>query len=307
MPGPIRPGLTDSKGRLAAAGPGWDASSVGAQEQAGCRMALPPDLCLGLDGAPLRSCNQARCGASLRGNPLMHDPAFLLARLRHFPLLSALDETKLADLLPKLRHRRVHASDVIFAQGTKGDELFLLLSGTVRIVSALAKGREVTLAVLTAGDFFGDMSLLDGESRSAAAYAVEDCELLSLLRSDFFKAMDGSPESIRRLLALLSGRLRKANDRLRSVSLFTVRQRLAALLHELALSRGHSENGRGVLLPKDVNHPSLARTLSTSRETVTRELAELRSQGLVAQEGRRIRIVHVEGLTALFDGQDWAS
>ncbi len=237
----------------------------------------------------------------------MLDPAFVLARLRCFPLLSALDETKLAELLPKLRHRRVHASDVVFAQGTKGDELFLLLSGTVRIVSALAGGREVTLAVLTAGDFFGDMSLLDGKPRSAAAYAVEDCELLSLLRSDFFEAMDGSPESIRRLLALLSGRLRQANDRLQSVSLLTVRQRLAGLLCDLARTRGHSENGRGILLPKDVNHPSLAKILSTSRETVTRELAELRAQDLVAQEGRRIRILHVEGLEALLGRQDSAS
>jgi len=237
----------------------------------------------------------------------MHDRAFLVKHLRRFPLFSAVDETKLVKLIGRLRPRQVCASEPVFLQGTDGDELFLIVSGMIRIVLEPAGAREVTLAMLTAGDFFGEMSLLDGKPRSAAAYAVEDCELLSLLRSDFFEVMNGSPESIRRLLALLSGRLRQTNDRLQSVSLLSVRQRLAGLLCELARTRGHSENGRDILLPKDVNHPRLAETLSTSRETVTRELAALRAQDLVAQEGHRIRILHVEGLEALLGRQDSAS
>jgi len=233
----------------------------------------------------------------------MSEPSISLEQLNLFPLLEGLKKEDLVLLLDKLEYRPVPARDVVFSQGDQGEELFLLLSGTIRIVLLHEGGTDLTLAWLSRGEFFGEMCLLDRKPRSASAIAAEDCELLVLSRSAFFEFLATSPGSVSRLLALLSCRLRQANDSLENVSFLTVRRRLAGLLWELADRRGESDDRPGLILPRDVKHQVLAESLSTSRENVSRELARLQSRGLVAQEGRRIRVLQVEGLKALFEGQ----
>lgn len=229
------------------------------------------------------------------------DPALLSQHLERFPLLAALDESDLVRLAAKLLQRTVRARQPVFLQGEHGNELYLLLSGSVRIVAEGAEGREITLALLSEGNFFGDMAVLDGHPRSASAIAVEDCDILVLRQSDFFDVLERSPASVRRLLSFLSERLRRANERIHDLSLLTVRQRLAGVLRDLAVREGESDD-QGILLPREVNHRVLAETLSTSRETVSRELGELRTRGLVAQDGRRIRVLDAEGLKGVIEG-----
>lgn len=229
------------------------------------------------------------------------DPARLSEHLGRFPLLAALDESDRQRLAGRLQQRTVRARQPVFLQGEVGHELFLLLSGAVRIVAEGAEGREITLALLTEGNFFGDMALLDGHPRSASAVALEDCDILVLRQSDLFEVLERSPASVRRLLAFLSERLRRANERIHDLSLLTVRQRLAGVLRDVAMREGEPAED-GILLPSSINHRVLAETLSTSRETVSRELAELRARGLVAQDGRRIRVLDAEGLKGLIEG-----
>lgn len=229
------------------------------------------------------------------------DPARLGEYLERFPLLAALDESDRQRLAGRLQQRTVRARQPVFLQGEVGHELFLLLSGAVRIVAEGSEGREITLALLTAGSFFGDMALLDGHPRSASAIALEDCDILVLRQSDLFEVLERSPASVRRLLAFLSERLRRANERIHDLSLLTVRQRLAGVLRDVAMREGEPADD-GILLPAAINHRVLAETLSTSRETVSREIAELRARGLVAQNGRRIRVLDAEGLKALIEG-----
>lgn len=229
------------------------------------------------------------------------DPARLSEYLERFPLLAALDESDRQRLAGRLQQRTVRARQPVFLQGEVGHELFLLLSGAVRIVAEGSEGREITLALLTDGNFFGDMALLDGHPRSASAIALDDCDILVLRQSDLFEVLERSPASVRRLLAFLSERLRRANERIHDLSLLTVRQRLAGVLRDVALREGEPAED-GILLPSSINHRVLAETLSTSRETVSREIAELRTRGLVAQNGRRIRVLDAEGLKALIEG-----
>lgn len=229
------------------------------------------------------------------------DPDRLSELLGRFPLLAALDEADRQRVASRLQQRTVRARQPVFLQGEVGHELFLLLSGAVRIVAEGAEGREITLALLTDGNFFGDMALLDGHPRSASAIALEDCDILVLRQSELFEVLERSPASVRRLLAFLSERLRRANERIHDLSLLTVRQRLAGVLRDVALREGEPAED-GILLPSSINHRVLAETLSTSRETVSREIAELRARGLVAQNGRRIRVLDAEGLKALIEG-----
>lgn len=209
-------------------------------------------------------------------------------------MLAGLDDEERSVLVSRLHRRTLAPGEYAFRQGDPGEDLFLVADGSVQIKAAV-EGREVTLAVLAAGAFFGEMALLDGHPRSASAMAIGECRLLALSRADFLEVVGRSPASMRHLLAFLSERLRRVNERLGDTSRLTIRRRLAALLWEAASA--------SLLLPPDVTHRSLAERLGASRETVTRENRVLRDLGLVRQEGRRIRVLDLEALRVLaFEG-----
>ncbi|MBI3929548.1 MAG: Crp/Fnr family transcriptional regulator [Armatimonadetes bacterium] len=219
-------------------------------------------------------------------------------RLQEVPLFAVLDESARLELARQIKPRKFRYGQPIFLQGDPGDEMYLILEGEIRISRESPSGREVTLAILRDGNFFGDMVLLDGHPRSASAYAVTGCDTLMLRRSDFDEHLGRHPQSARKLLAYLSMRLRLADEKIQDLALLTVRQRLAAVLAEIALREGQHDEG-GVLLPKSVNHRVLAGLLGTSRETVSRMAAELKTQGLIEQVGRRVKVLHLEGLQAV--------
>lgn len=225
------------------------------------------------------------------------DPTALADELGGVPLFSVLEQKHLCELTRRFRPRHFGAGQPVFLQGDPGEEMYLVLDGRIRISCESTSGKEVTLATFTGGAFFGEMALLDGMPRSASAYAETRCEALLLRRTDFMDFLDRSPASARKLLAFLSRRLREANDKIQDLALLTVRQRLAAVLADLALREGEPE-GTGILLGKSINHRVLAAMLGTSRESVSRMAAELRERGLIEQRGRRVLVKDVEGLRA---------
>jgi len=223
------------------------------------------------------------------------------ARLVEIPLLAVLSEVEQEALAAMLMPRRMLKGQPVFLQGDPGDEMYLLLDGRIRISCESISGRDITLCFLKDGGFFGEMALLDGEPRSATAYAESNGTLLVLRRADFQRFLNEVPGAGISLLAFLSRRLRKANDRIQDFALLTVRERLAALLSDLAEREGEPvPDHPGVLLPPTVSHRALAGLLGTSRETVSRMYGEFKELGLVEQNGRRIMVLDLEGLRAIF-------
>lgn len=221
------------------------------------------------------------------------------SRLTGIPLFSVLDEGERRTLAARLMPRRILKGQPVFLQGDPGDEMYLLLEGRVRICYESLNGREITLDVLKDGGFFGDMALLDGEPRSATAMAETNGQLLVLRRADFQAFLNGCPNAAVSLLAFLSRRLRAANDKIQDLALLTVRQRLAAMLVDMAFREGEPIPG-GVLLAQGVTHKALSGLLGTSRETVSRMCGELKDLGLIEQQGRRLVVCHLEGLREIF-------
>jgi CRP-like cAMP-binding protein len=211
-------------------------------------------------------------------------------QLEKVPLLSVLSAEQRAELAQRMRPRRFNTDQTIFMQGDTGDCMYLLLEGTIKVVSETPSGREVTLTLLGPGSFFGDMALLDGEPRSASTYAVEPAQALVLHRSDFFSFLDHTPGAARSLLGFLSQRLRHANARIQDLALLTARQRLAAVLIDLAKRQGTSVED-GILLPRSVSHRVLAGLLGTTRETITRMAADFRTDGALEQVGRQLKVL----------------
>ncbi|PYK83886.1 MAG: cyclic nucleotide-binding protein [Verrucomicrobia bacterium] len=138
-----------------------------------------------------------------------------VATLRSVPLFASLDSKATAELGKYLTIHDYPKSATIFRYGDPGDAMYLIDVGKVRISITDADGAVVTLAELGAGDFFGDMAMLDGQGRSANATAIEHARLAKLTRDDFLSFMRGDPRVTLELLTALTQRLRRTDELLR--------------------------------------------------------------------------------------------
>jgi len=138
-----------------------------------------------------------------------------VATLRSVPLFASLDSKATAELGKYLTIHDYPKSATIFRNGDPGDAMYLIDFGKVRISITDADGAVVTLAELGAGDFFGDMAMLDGHGRSANATATEDARLAELTRDDFLSFMRSDPRVTIELLTALTLRLRRTDELLR--------------------------------------------------------------------------------------------
>jgi CRP/FNR family cyclic AMP-dependent transcriptional regulator len=210
--------------------------------------------------------------------------------LRRVPLFSGLSEMDLSGFAPVLRERRFPKGSVIMMQGERGDAVYLLAEGQVKVLLIGEDGREVILSVLGPGSFFGEMALLDDEPRSAHVVAMEDSLLLLLRREDFQARLRSSPDVALGLLRELSQRLRRADDKIGSLALRDVNGRIAHLLLELAEEEG------GDRITRKLTHAIIAQMVGASRETVSRTLSSLATSGVLRMSRREIILLDKEPL-----------
>jgi CRP/FNR family transcriptional regulator, cyclic AMP receptor protein len=148
----------------------------------------------------------------------MSDPAsqMTLEALRSVPLFASLDDDAARDLRSLLSEKMVPQKTRLFRQGDTGDAMYLIESGRVRISIRDADAQEVTLAELAQGDFFGEMSIIDGRKRSADAQVIEDSRLAVLSREAFLAFVRRKPDVALEMLTALTDRLRRTDELLRS-------------------------------------------------------------------------------------------
>ncbi len=208
--------------------------------------------------------------------------------LRRCRLFALVDAPTLSVCVANLRVRRYKKSDSVFHQGDPGDSLYIIESGSVKIVLPSPDGQEdAIIATLGRGEFFGELALLDGEPRSADAVAKEDTALLVLERDDFLAFLDRSPEVATKLLAALSRRLRRTDQLVQDAAFLDVPARLARALLQLSES---PEAATGL------TQSELAAMVGASRESVNRWLQFYRRRGLIDSASGSIRVLQPEEL-----------
>ena len=139
-----------------------------------------------------------------------------LEALRSVPLFASLDDAAATELRSLLRDKIVPRNTRLFRQGDTGDAMYLIESGRVRISIRDDDKQELTLAELAQGDFFGEMSIIDGRQRSADAQVIEDARLAILSRDAFLSFVRTNPDVALEMLSALTDRLRRTDDLLRS-------------------------------------------------------------------------------------------
>ena len=220
-------------------------------------------------------------------------PVLPLSVLQKVPLFAALPEGELVPFGELMRERSYPKGSVILFEDDPGDALYLVVTGQVKVVLIGEDGREVILSVLGEGTFFGEMSLLDDEPRSAHVIAMEDSVVLALRREDFRARLRASPEVAIALLRELSRRLRRADDQIGSLVLLDVNGRVAELMVRLATEEG------GDRISRKLTHATIAQMIGSSRETVSRTMRELQDRGLIAVTRQDITLTDRAGLQGL--------
>jgi CRP/FNR family cyclic AMP-dependent transcriptional regulator len=215
--------------------------------------------------------------------------------LQRVPLLAALTDTDRQALARSASRRRYWRGDIIFLKDDDGNSLFIVARGSVRIYVPSAQGADLTLAVLGAGQFFGDLSLLDGRPRSASAAALSDTNVVILERSDFVAVIRTRPAAVMSMLAVVVRRLRETDEMASDLAFLDVGGRLAKKLLDLAATNGVKRQD-GLLLDMLITQEELANMIGVTRESVNRNLSLFRRIGLVAKEGRRFVLRDPAGL-----------
>ncbi len=207
--------------------------------------------------------------------------------LRRVSIFADLEEEALASIAGLMSERRFPKESVIVGQEDLGDSLFVVSRGKVKVVLYGRSGREVILSIFKAGDFFGEMSLLDNQPRSANVIALEDSTLLTLERRAFAAHLEQYPQTALQILAEMSRRLRRADSVIGNLALLDVYGRVARFLRELAADEGEQIDG-GLVIRQRPTQQEIASMVGTSRETVSRALSEFQRRGFLEMTGRKI-------------------
>ena len=219
--------------------------------------------------------------------------------LRNVPIFTDLTDSDLTKIASKMVPRVYEKGQMILLEESMGETFFIITQGAVKVTRLSADGREVILAILGESDFFGEMSLLDGEGRSANIVANEEAKVLTLSRNDFLDCLESYPKIAIALLEELATRLRKSDQQIESLSLSDSEHRIGITLIRLAGELGTIKQGH-VTVKNLPYQQDIANMAGTSRETVSRTLKLLEDKKLVRRENRNLTIYNYDAFRQAF-------
>ena len=215
--------------------------------------------------------------------------------LSNVGIFSQLKPSEVEPLAAKMRRRNYQRGEVIFHQDDPGDRLHFVANGMVKISLVSPDGRENDIALLSSGDCFGEMSVLNGGVRSATAVAVEATETMTMTRYDFLSFINEHSGVAIEIIALLVRRLRAIDEMIGDMVFLDVPSRVAKKLLNLVETYQNSQDSNGdVAIP--IGQEELSRLVGSSRETVSRALTSYRKMGLLTTSHRKITITNMQGL-----------
>jgi len=212
----------------------------------------------------------------------------LLARV---PLFADMQPDDLRHLADQLRSRPYRKGEMIFMAGDPGTSLYIIEHGRVKLSLNSAEGREVILDLLTSGDVFGELALLDGKPRSADAVTLEASRLLLLARDEFVRFLEERPRTALALLCTLSLRLRRDAALVQDAAFLDVPARLARVLLRVA-----EPDADGSLRTPPLTQTVLAGLAGTTRESLNQWLRFFERGGLIKSVRKRVTILSPDEL-----------
>lgn len=219
------------------------------------------------------------------------------AILKKVEMFGGLSTTQLSALSKVVVLRVIAAGEILFLQDDQAAGFYIVVDGGLQVYRTGMDGRRQILHVFTKpGDVCGEVAVFEGGEYPAAAEAVGSTTVLYVPRDTFLRLARAEPDMLLAMLAVLCRRLRRFVGLIDDLSLKDVGARLARYLVDRA-----EEAGKNVIR-LTISKGMLASQLGTIAETVSRTLRKMQEQGLIAVDGREIRILDREGLEGLAEG-----
>ncbi len=212
--------------------------------------------------------------------------------LKSVPLFSSLTDEQVRVLQPCIQQRSYPRSSFILRAGEETDALYIIVSGRVKILIPDAQGREVILAVMGPNEFFGEMGLLDDQSRSASVETLEACQMLRFPKSAFIACLKDNFDLAMIIIRSLVKRLRDADRKIESLALIDVYGRVARLL----LDQAEEVDGMWIVRSAPPKQ-EIARMIGASREMVSRVVKDLQQRGYILAEKRKVFLLDKISMT----------
>jgi len=184
---------------------------------------------------------------------------------------------------------------LVFDQGDPPRLVYLVKAGLVRLARLTAEAKEVTIALLAAGDMFGEDSLFGDAPRSTIAVCMEETLLCSVKADDLFELLTQHPKLALNVAEILSDRLDSASDTIEDLATAKVADRLLHLFERLSEEHGMPVPG-GTAIDVRLTHYDIASLIGSTRETVSLEMSLLEKAGRIRIDGRNIVLIHRAGV-----------
>ena len=218
--------------------------------------------------------------------------------LKNINLFHGMSEEQMRMIEQRTVMRVVRRKEVLYLPGDAGDRIYLLKRGVVKISTLDDEGREIILALLRMGEVFGEEAALEDAPRDHMAEAYEDALVCTVTKQDFLEMLRNHPSLAFKVTKLIGFRLKTFRNRVENLLYKGAPARLAATLLELARDHGVPD-AQGILLPLKLSQQDLANLIGVTRESVNLALSDFRKRGLIAIEGRTIRLLRPEALEAV--------
>jgi CRP/FNR family cyclic AMP-dependent transcriptional regulator len=219
--------------------------------------------------------------------------------LRNIGLLEGLAPEKLDWLARQCAWRNYEAGKRIISRNAPDRDVYLLVSGKVRITTYSQAGRQVTFRDIRAGEVFGEVAALDGRPRTADVIALDATLLASMQPATFRKLLSDEPQLAERMLRRLASLVRGLSERVIDLSTLGVQNRIHAEVLRLAHEAG--VEGNTARIDPGPKHADIASQVSTYREQVTRELSALAKEGILGKEGTALVVRDVKRLEKMVE------
>src|SRR5262245_40482811 len=216
--------------------------------------------------------------------------------LQRVPLFEQLSTERLAPVASVAIPRSYPKGVRVFHEGDSSDACYIVRSGDLRVTREHSDGRAIALATLGPGDFFGELAMLDGGTRSASVETLTDAELLGLPAPDIRRVRAEHGDIAAKRIIAITRRLRETNERVSRQSFQTVPSRVAGVLSQLIAEEAIPEERAGITVR--MTQADLAQLAGTSRESVSRFLATLERAGVVSVGRGRVTVLEPRRLRA---------
>lgn len=209
--------------------------------------------------------------------------------LKAVPFFTQLSDKELDAIRAVAAEKTYPKNAVVLTEGEMGDSLYMIMSGKVKVFIGDEEGREIILKILGPGAFFGEMSMIDKQPRSASVTTIEPSTFLVLTHAGFERCVEQQPRIGNLVMQMLAQRVREADRKIGTLALMDVYGRVASTLLELSVYN----NGK-LMVGEKLSQQDLANMVGASREMVNRILKDLSDRGFISIESKAITIINRE-------------